>query len=241
MVKRKKGDSDSGPNSGTRAVEAKQEGGGEERDDSAEKIRSMILQRCAKQPKDSPLVIVSAIDEIARESNFKRSQVLRQMRILQNEGKVMISEPETYASLGSYLFSPLSNWFWLAIIATILSLLMTLASSGFVLYLRYFFGTLLILFLPGYSLLELLYARRIKEEPEEESAFTLARIALSVGLSLVIVPSVALILNYTSFGITVVSLSLVLASLTFLFLIVGANRKHAQYRLTRYALEKTEK
>ncbi len=62
------------------------------------------------------------------------------------------------------------------------------------LYLRYVFGGLLVLFLPGFSLIELLYAKR-KELDD------LTRLALSIGLSLAMVPLDGLVLNYTPFGI----------------------------------------
>ncbi len=60
---------------------------------------------------------------------------------------------------------------------------------------RYLLGLPFVLFLPGYSLIAALY-------PRQESLGGITRIALSLGLSLAVVPLLGLALNYTTWGIT---------------------------------------
>jgi uncharacterized membrane protein len=89
---------------------------------------------------------------------------------------------------------------------------------------RYALGSVMVLFLPGYSLVEALY-------PDEGSLSPLERLALSIGLSLALVPLVGLILNYTPWGIR---LSPVVAALTILvasLLLVSAYRKFTLLKL----------
>jgi len=74
------------------------------------------------------------------------------------------------------------------IIATILLLLSitsvyTSQISIFITFIRYMLGSLFVLFLPGYALIEALY-------PKEEDLSPLERLALSIGLSLALVPLV---------------------------------------------------
>jgi len=87
-------------------------------------------------------------------------------------------------------------------------------------YLRYVFGSITVLFLPGYATVEALY-------PREEELSSLERLALSIGLSLAIVPLIGLALNYTPWCIrlepTLAALSVYIASL----LLVGSYRKYA--------------
>ena len=82
------------------------------------------------------------------------------------------------------------------------------------------------LFLPGYSLVEALYAK--KKELEG-----LTRIALSIGLSLALVPLTGLVLNYTPLGIRLVPVTASLVLLTIAFIVVAVQRKHAYYKVAR--------
>ena len=68
-------------------------------------------------------------------------------------------------------------------------------------------GLLLVFFLPGYSLLALLY-------PSRRDVTSLERIALSLGMSLVIVPLIALALNFTPWGIRPLPLAVAVAAVT---------------------------
>ena len=61
-------------------------------------------------------------------------------------------------------------------------------------YLRIVVGIIFVLFLPGYLLVSALFPRRMGLEQLE-------RIALSIGLSLAVVPLIGLALNYTPWGI----------------------------------------
>jgi uncharacterized membrane protein len=90
------------------------------------------------------------------------------------------------------------------------------------------FGGLLVLFLPGYSLVQLLYSKR-KELDD------LTRLALSIGLSLAIVPLVGLVLNYTPFGIRLLPVAISLGGLTIVLLIGALQRKFSYYKLASYA------
>lgn len=69
---------------------------------------------------------------------------------------------------------------------------------------RSILGLLLVLFLPGYALIALLF-------PKKDDLDTIERLALSFGLSIAITPLVGLILNYTPYGIR---LDPILVSLT---------------------------
>ncbi|HJJ50213.1 MAG TPA: DUF1616 domain-containing protein [Methanocorpusculum sp.] len=61
-------------------------------------------------------------------------------------------------------------------------------------FLRVIFAVPVILFIPGYVLIAALF-------PEKRSIDAIERFALSVGLSIAVVPLIGLVLNYTPFGI----------------------------------------
>jgi Protein of unknown function (DUF1616) len=164
------------------------------------------------------------VSEIDAELGYGRDRIIRRVMDLKGKNRIRLEEKRHYSDLPSYFFSPLSLWFWGALVATLATLALISFTSGFALYLRYVFGALLVLFLPGYALVEYLYAK--KQELDD-----LTRIALSIGLSLALVPLIGLVLNYTPFGIRLYPITVSLAVVTIVLLIASVRRKHVYYKL----------
>jgi len=138
---------------------------------------------------------------------------------------VVLEDPAPPESFSYYIFSTYSLEFWITLFLLSLTLLSIYFSSfSLVLYLRYVLGSLFVLFLPGYSLIEALY-------PREEELSPLERLALSIGLSLALVPLVGLVLNYTPWGIRLVPVVSSLTVLTFLLVLVASWRKYLYLKL----------
>jgi len=143
-------------------------------------------------------------------------------------GELELEDPNPPTTLPEYLARlDYSLWLWTLtslVLATVALVAATEGGGGPLLPLRYVLGTVLVLFLPGYALVEALYPRGDELSPLE-------RLALSIGLSLALVPLVGLVLNYTPFGIrlypVLASLSLLTLGLTF----IGAWRKLAYAKL----------
>jgi uncharacterized membrane protein len=93
------------------------------------------------------------------------------------------------------------------------------------LYARYVLGGVFILFLPGFMLISALYPR--SGELDE-----LERLALSIGLSLAIVPLVGLILNYTPWGITLTPIMVSLVIFSEALALGTLERKYRYYKLS---------
>ena len=165
------------------------------------------------------------VDDLSKDLRHRTDEVIEGLMGLQSRKLIIISEKSLYVSFSSYAISPISLRFWGAVGATLLSVALIFATSGLALYLRYVFGSLLVLFLPGYSLIELLYPKKELDE--------LTRFALSVGLSLALVPLVGLVLNYTPFGIRLFPVALSLSGLTLLFLALALRRKHTYYKVAK--------
>lgn len=119
-----------------------------------------------------------------------------------------------------------SLWFWTCLILVVSTLIIVYATEivPLLLPLRYVLGTLFVLFLPGYALVELLY-------PEEKSVTPLERIALSIGLSLAVVPLVGLVLNFSPWGIRLTPIVSSLSVLVISSLVGALYRKYAYFKL----------
>lgn len=170
-------------------------------------------------------VSAKALVEGLRREGYDAETAVRAVVGLQTTKKVTVTEPNPYESVLGYSLSPISLWFWAAVGAVLLSAALTSVTSGFFLYFRYVFGSALILFLPGYALIEALYPKRELDE--------LTRFALSIGLSLAISPLTGLVLNYTPFGIRLLPVTLSLAGVTSALLVAALVRKHQYYKLAK--------
>jgi len=87
---------------------------------------------------------------------------------------------------------------------------------------RWVLGSLFVLFIPGYVTVEALF-------PKGRELDTIERFALSVGLSLALVPLVGLLLNYTPWGIR---LNPIVVSLTLLTVGLAMVALAREYRLS---------
>ena len=113
-------------------------------------------------------------------------------------------------------------------------------------FLRILFALPFIIFLPGYSFIAALFPEKYSDSVEEgEDAGGLRggrgltwveRFALSMGLSLVIVPFVGMVLNYTPFGIRLVPVLLSVSVVTVAFSVVAAFRRSNLPEEEQYAV-----
>jgi Protein of unknown function (DUF1616) len=200
-------------------------------------VKSTLLDRLkGRQVPASDLV-----DEMER-GGYSRDETIGALIELQNHRVLAVDEPRPYSSLLSFAFSPYSLWFWGVVGAVAASVGLITVGSGVVLYARYVFGSALVLFLPGYALIEALYPKHTKGPQGEKLAFInaelddLTRFALSIGLSLALVPLTGLVLNYTPFGIRLLPVTISIAGLTLALLAVALKRKHDYYKLAKGVL-----
>lgn len=126
-----------------------------------------------------------------------RGKVLREIYEEVQSSKLKLIDPIPPKSFGSYLSRPeYSLWLWTAFSIIALAIASVLISPYFhpISYLRYVIGSIYLLFLPGYATVELLY-------PQPKELSPLERLALSIGLSLALIPLIGLLLNYSPWGI----------------------------------------
>ncbi|PXF56444.1 MAG: hypothetical protein C4B59_16880 [Candidatus Methanogaster sp.] len=94
---------------------------------------------------------------------------------------------------------------------------------------RVVLGLLLVLFLPGYSLVAALFPRSADLDGVE-------RVALSFGLSIAIVPLIGLGLNYTQYGIRLVPVLLGLSVFTILLALAACVRREMVSEAERFVV-----
>ena len=184
----------------------------------SEKILDLIRNTT---PKD----VKHLIDVADRELDISRDIIIKNILELENQGKIKFSPPSEIISknFSSYLFSKYAIWFWLIIIismASIYSVFTIPEKSIPYVYIRYILGFIFVLLLPGFSLVKILF-------PKKEIDI-IERIALSIGISLALVPLVGLILNFSPWGIRLTPISLSLFTLIIILAIVGLLREYIE-------------
>ena len=178
--------------------------------------------------KTSPETVEALMEQAHLQLKIPKDKLLEHIIELQNEGKLKLtSPPESIpARLDTYLFSIHATWFWITIllsIATTISVFTISEKMYPYVYLRYILGSIFVLFLPGFTLIKTLFPTREIDNIE--------RTALSIGMSLALVPLIGLLLNYTPWGIRLTPIMLSLLALTIILSVAGIIREHSEKRV----------
>ena len=181
-----------------------------------------------------PETIEKLIKLVHQEYPISEHKIMEHIVNLQSQGKLaLMNPPKPLAStLKNYLLSNQSYWYWaiitLAIITTVLVFTIPENAYPFV-YARYALGFIFVLWLPGYTLIKALFPTKEIDQIE--------RVALSIGMSLALVPITGLLLNYTPWGIRLTPVTLSLLALT-ITLATAALIREQQIKLN-LAIDKT--
>jgi hypothetical protein len=184
-------------------------------------IKDYILSVVKNQ---KPATVGQLVKIVQQKHPLKQQEITDLLAQLENEGKIHFTkkEPYTRLTLREYALSSKATWFWItiAVAAATSMAAFTVQEDAFPLvYVRYVLGTVFILLLPGYSLVKALF-------PTKKEMDSIERLALSIGLSLALVPIVGLILNYTPWGIRLTPITLSLFALTTAFATAALVREY---------------
>lgn len=154
---------------------------------------------------------------------LSEQEILTHILHLQEKGKIQLKPHRTRPpeKLTTYLRSNQASWYWTTIILTLTTALLvfTTPENAYPLvYARYILGSIFVLWLPGYTFIKALFPKKELDNIE--------RIALSIGMSLALVPITGLLLNYTPWGIKLTPITISLLALTFTFATAAIIREH---------------
>ena len=166
---------------------------------------------------------VSELARLVKEtSTASKQEILDKIMQLQNDGKLKLTTQPTYVpvSLKASLKTFDTAWYWITValtLATIAAVFTIPENLQPFIIIRYVLGTIFILWLPGYTFIKALFPTQLPIKTTDKNLDTIERIALSMGLSLALVPIVGLLLNYTPWGIRLAPITLSLTALTLTF------------------------
>jgi len=180
-----------------------------------------------KKPKN----VQELVNLIKEKNPIPEQKIIEHIIQLQSQGKITLREQLTPQpqKIGTYLKSSEAYWYWSTLVLAIATALtvFTIPENAYPLvYIRYVLGSIFILWLPGYSFIKVLFPSEPPLKTSSKSLDPIERIALSIGMSLALIPIVGLLLNYTPWGIRLTPIVLSLLSLTAIFATAAVIREH---------------
>jgi len=161
-----------------------------------------------------------AVGSLSVSNEMEEHEILKRIYLLKEGGLVDLTDPSPPTNFTAYLLSTYSIWFWILTIIVIATIGMVYAPNIILfIYLRYLFGSVFVLYLPGAALIEILY-------PKKKELSQIERVTLSIGVSLAIIPLIALVLSYSPFE---VRLDPILFSLSIFTLCLGLGAAKRKY------------
>ncbi len=174
----------------------------------------------------------SKVQEVVNELKRKgvpEDVTTRMIKDLAQEGQLLLNLPgaseETVmtpvSGIVEYLWSTLALDLWLTLVLLffgVATILLIPVEMFPVVVLRWVFGGLLLVFVPGFAFIRALF-------PFERFIDRWERLALSCGLSIALAVLVAFGLNFTPWGITLVPTATVLAGITLLGILIATFRR----------------
>jgi hypothetical protein len=184
-----------------------------------DELTKTIIQKLNKRKPQNVKQLITLVKESLP---FTEGEILDAILKLQSQGKIKLDNQPLPASpkLATYMKTNQALWYWTTIAtATITVAIVFTVPEDFYQwsYLRNALGIIFVLWLPGYAFIKALFPVQVPIKTSTENLDTIERIALSLGMSIALVPIIGLLLNYTPWGIRLTPIVLSLFALTLVF------------------------
>jgi len=203
---------------------------------SKDEIDQHIIQIVKEKKPENIKLLVKLIQE---KFPLSDQEILDHILDLQENEQIRFKPNQTLTpqKLTDYLRSSQAYWYWITIIITSTTALLVFAipEDAFPqVYARYVLGIIFVLWLPGYAFIKALFPQTLPFTrglahslgTTEKNLDTIERVALSLGMSIALVPIVGLLLNYTPWGIRLTPIVLSLTTLTLAFATTAIAREY---------------
>ena len=177
-----------------------------------------------------PLSVQQLVNLVEEKTSASEQKIIECISQLQSEGKIMLKEKITSPprNFGTYLRTN-AYWYWMTIILSIttaLAIFMVPEDAYPIVYVRYVLGSVFVLYLLGYTFIKALFPAQVPFKTSSENLDSIERVALSIEMSIALVPLTGLLLNYTPWGIRTTPVTLSLLALTLIFATAAMIREH---------------
>jgi uncharacterized membrane protein len=180
-----------------------------------EQTKEIIIETVRKK---NPQTTHELITIVSRNTNLTEKEITNHIIELEIENRLHFAKKENIFKSTSriHLFYTQTTWYWLICTIAILNtvLVFTISEKSSLILMRSALGLVFVLFLPGYAFMKILFPQNLPIQTNNKNIDNIERFALSIILSIVLTSIIGLILNQTTWGITSISITLSLLSLT---------------------------
>jgi hypothetical protein len=145
------------------------------------------------------------VDLIQKTTTLTKKEIITALNELETEEKIHLNaEQEKNTNIGTYVFSSEASWYWIIVALTLVTTItvFTIPQDSYPLvYVRNVLGVILVLFLPGYAFIKVVFQKKVPIKTSSASFDNIERFVLSIAMSLALTSMVGLILYYTPIGI----------------------------------------
>jgi hypothetical protein len=194
----------------------------------ASELTQTIIQIIEKRKPQNVTQLIALVEE---QLHLPEERILDAVLKLQSQGTIKLkNQPSpTAPKFATYLKAGTALWYWatIAIATMTVAVVFTVPESLYPwTYLKNALGIIFVLWLPGYTFIKALFPVQVPIKTSTENLDTIERIALSLGMSIALVPIIGLLLNYTPWGIRLTPIVLSLFALTLVFATAAVIREH---------------
>ncbi len=205
-----------------------------ERKLGAEKdIKDLILFLVKKR---HPNTIEDLILLVQKERKATEEEIFRALHELEDSKRLQFFEPIFPISSRDFVFSTRGLWYWAVLVLSAFSVASFLLVSGddypFV-YLRNALGIIFVMYLPGYSLVKVLFPVRVPLQTRSITIDSIERIVLSLGMSIAITPLICLLFYYTPIGFNLAVIIITILIFTLASATYGVSREYEDRQALR--------
>jgi hypothetical protein len=178
-----------------------------------------------------PQNVQHLVNLVKEKAAIPEQEIIEHILLLLSQGKITLEESSVpiRPKLSTFLKTKEAYWYWITLVVAISATLAVFAIPEDVyplVYVRIVLGLIFVLGSPGYSLVKTLFPEEPPFRASSKNLNSIERLALSIGMSLALVPMIGLLLNYTSWGLSLISIVLTLLVLTLIFATVGIAREY---------------
>lgn len=173
---------------------------------------------------------------VQKELPISEEEVYKVLNKLEDQKRLNYLEPLFPITFRDYVLSSRSIWYWLVIafsVVSVVTIFFFTEDTYPLTYLRNAFGVIFVIFIPGYALVKALYPITVPLPTRSIAIDSIERIALSLGMSLAIVPLLGLGLYYTPLGLNFLPTTFGILILTLVSGTLGISREYSARKALR--------
>jgi len=190
-------------------------------------VQKIVTIIAEKKPQNVKALVVLVKEDML----VSEKEVMDTILNLHRQGQISFASLSVESSFRfvDYLGSRLAFWYWLTLVlvaGAVVSFFTIPVNAAPLSYFRNVFGLAFILLLPGLAFVKAIFPERFMFAASSNGLELIARFALSIGVSIVLVPIVGLIFYYAPWGLNVSLMNFSLFLLTVTLLTVGVFREY---------------